>query len=210
MLGNISEIPAPDERRQATKPLVTTVKTDEDATVPAAAIDALCKRGEEIFDYLVAELAEMELSESTERTATRLLTEWLTAEQHEFRMVAATALARPAPAVLDGVVLRGDDDTGLDGIESNPASARPANAVLRRAARRVRARRRSSAVVVLNSRLKRDSVAGYASTLEMRSESSCPVNSMNESLGLCVRTSASSASPVVDTILWSLTTRSVS
>lgn len=105
MLGNISEIPDPDERQQAVKALVNTVKTDEDDGVRAAAIDALYQRGEESFDYLVAELAGLELSESTERTATRLLTKWLSADYLEFRMVAATALGeRGATAAVPELV----------------------------------------------------------------------------------------------------------
>jgi HEAT repeat protein len=105
MLGNISEIPDPDERRQTVKTLVSTVKTDEDDSVRAAAIDALYQRGEESFDHLVAELAEVELPEATERTATQLLTEWLSAEHLEFRMVAATALGkRGATAAVPSLV----------------------------------------------------------------------------------------------------------
>ncbi|EMA31526.1 MULTISPECIES: HEAT repeat domain-containing protein [Haloarcula] len=105
MLGNISEIPDSNERRQAAKALVSAVKTDEDDSVRAAAIDALYQRGEEAFDYLVAELAEMELSEATERTVTGLLTEWLSADRLEFRMVAATALGeRGATAAVPDLV----------------------------------------------------------------------------------------------------------
>ncbi|EMA09806.1 HEAT repeat domain-containing protein, partial [Haloarcula marismortui] len=41
MLGNIAEISDPNERRQAVKALVSAIKTDEDDSVRAAAIDAL-------------------------------------------------------------------------------------------------------------------------------------------------------------------------
>ena len=93
MLGNINEIHDPDDRQQVVEALVTAVRSDEDDEVRAAAIDALYQRGEESFDYLIAELSGMELPES-ERTATGLLAEWLSAERPEFRMVAATALGR--------------------------------------------------------------------------------------------------------------------
>ena len=105
MLGNIAEISNPNERRQAVKALVSAIKTDEDDSVRAAAIDALYQRGEDAFDYLVAELAEMGGSEATERTATTLLTEWLSADHLEFRMVAATALGeRGATAAVPDLV----------------------------------------------------------------------------------------------------------
>ena len=105
MLGNISEIPDPDERQQTVKALINAVKTDEDDSVRAAAIDAVYQRGEESFDHLVEELAGMELPESNERTTTRLLTEWLSAEYPEFRIVAATALGeRDATAAIPELV----------------------------------------------------------------------------------------------------------
>lgn len=94
MLGNLSSIPNPNERQQVVDALVNAVKTDDEDSVRAAAIDALYQRGEEAFEYLLSELSGMEFSESSDRTAVRLLREWLSADHPEFRMVAATALGR--------------------------------------------------------------------------------------------------------------------
>jgi HEAT repeat protein len=105
MLGNIAEIPDPNEQRQAAKALVNAVKLDDDDGVRAAAIDALYQRGDGAFNYLIAELAEMGRSGATERTATKLLREWLSADHVEFRMVAATALGeRGATAAVPDLV----------------------------------------------------------------------------------------------------------
>jgi len=93
MLGNVGTIRDDDERQQVVEALATAVQEDEDDDVRAAAIDGLYQRGEESFDYLIAELSGMELPES-DRTATGLLAEWLSAERPEFRMVSATALGR--------------------------------------------------------------------------------------------------------------------
>jgi len=113
MLGNLREIPDPEERQRVVEALVTAVSEDDDDSVRAAAIDALYQRGEESFDYLISELSGLELSESTDRTATRLLTEWLSSDHPEFRMVAATALGRreataAVPALIEALT---DSDT---------------------------------------------------------------------------------------------------
>lgn len=94
MLGNIGTIHDPDERTQVVDALITAVRADDDDSVRAAAIDALYQRGEESFDRLIAELSGVEMSDSTDRLATELLAEWLSADHPEFRLVAATALGR--------------------------------------------------------------------------------------------------------------------
>ena len=94
MLGNISTIADPDERKQVVEALVTAVQQDDEDSVRAAAIDAVYQRGGEAFDYLISELSGLEFSESSDRTATKLLTEWLSADHPEFRLVAASALGR--------------------------------------------------------------------------------------------------------------------
>ncbi len=90
MLGNVRGMDETEEHKTVDA-LIRTVRGDDDDRVRAAAVEALNARGEDAFDRLVEELADVEF-EGDGRAAVELLGEWLDADRAEFRMVAATAL----------------------------------------------------------------------------------------------------------------------
>jgi HEAT repeat protein len=111
VLGNLSSLSNPDERQQVLDGLVTTIKTDDDDEVRAAAIDALYQHGQAEFEYLISELSETSFFESADRTAVQVLKELLKSDTPEFRMVATSALGRQDTDEVAPEVVQALDDT---------------------------------------------------------------------------------------------------
>ncbi|MFB6102211.1 MAG: HEAT repeat domain-containing protein [Haloplanus sp.] len=94
ILGDFAENPAPETTEEIVRALVDAVREDDDDSVRARAIDALYRHGEDTLEHLVREMGGFDVDDTSDRTLSRLLEDWLTAEYPEFRMVAATALGR--------------------------------------------------------------------------------------------------------------------
>jgi len=96
LLGDLSEHPDRDAAEEVVRALVAAVRNDDDDSVRARAIDALYRHGEDSFERLVRELsgADADADTMSDRTLSRRLEDWLTADHSEFRLVAATALGQ--------------------------------------------------------------------------------------------------------------------
>jgi HEAT repeat protein len=94
LLGDLAEHPDRDATEEMVRALVDAVRTDDDDSVRARAIDALYRHGEDSFERLVRELSGADADAMSERAISRRLKDWLTADLPELRMVAATALGR--------------------------------------------------------------------------------------------------------------------
>ncbi|APW98984.1 phycocyanin alpha phycocyanobilin lyase [Halobiforma lacisalsi AJ5] len=88
--------------------LLRTAKNDESDDVRAAAIDAMYLRDEGYLERLIEEVAASEVNDPPKWMDVDRVTDWLAADQSEFRMVAAAAVGRigddtAVPALVDAV-----------------------------------------------------------------------------------------------------------
>lgn len=93
LLGDLSNSPR-DTEEEAVRALVRAVSEDDDDSVRARAIDALCRYGEDSVDRLIEEMAGFDAREAPDWVTARVLERWLDADYPEFRMVAAAVLGR--------------------------------------------------------------------------------------------------------------------
>lgn len=89
MLGNLSEIPDPDEQTQVIDALVNAVWQDDAEPVRAAAVDALYQRGGDALDALFDSMTAGDRAPDATN-----FQKWADAERPEFRLVAATAIGK--------------------------------------------------------------------------------------------------------------------
>ena len=100
-LGNPSSSMAGDERRIADR-LFRVVLTDEDATVRAAAIDALYFHGDRYIEELVSRVAAAVRRRDGGGDPDALFARWLTSGHAAYRMVGATGLGAGAASETRG------------------------------------------------------------------------------------------------------------
>lgn len=94
ILGDLADVSTHKDDDDAIRALIHAVRTDDDDSVRARAIDALYRHGPDALDRLIAKMADFDAEDAPDWVTSRTLVGWLDAEYPEFRMVAAAALGR--------------------------------------------------------------------------------------------------------------------